>query len=517
MKENKVISLIATLNQGEKRHFSKIIKQSHGEDLPLFYQLFQIYDKYGAISDKEIVHINPSIKSGQIHNLRSQLYLHLLRSLRQLNIKNSIEIEIREKIDFAHVLNSKGFYTEALEQLHKVKQVALKQNRNVLALEILFFERSIELQNITKSIGNRAHELVEETNELVQRIDRIKDFSTVDLELYAYYLKHGFCTSQEELLQVEQAFKAVLQKKPQEGDNFYMFLYYYQSLCWYHYIRQEFDLYFEAAELWVNLFDQEDEMRRLRPALYLKGLHNVITAAFLAKRYHAFRDFVRQLNKIEENTLRRNELSMMKLYQHMHALDDCFFTGDFASYKALDTLENLMATNPFHWDNHRLAVFHYKLGCLYFGINNYEVAAEHFLRVSQHLPTQSKSPIKLFSKILLALAHVQFGNFRLVNSQVKALQNQLSKEKEGKDLERVLVRLISRLLAVPQNERLAVLQKTLEELNILKDKELLNIGFIHFYAMEWIEGQIQDVEACRIIQNGFNELKRKTSNFVGHE
>ncbi len=516
LKKNKVVALISTLSKGEKRNFTLFAKRNQGKSY-LFLSMFQIYDNLGQISDNQLLELLPELKKSQIHNVRSHLYTQILRSLRQLHLKHEIEIEIREKIDFAHVLNSKGFYKEALDILQKIKHTAISQNRNVIALEILFFERSIELQNITQSIENRAFELVEETNHLANTIDQIKFFSTIDLELYTYYLQQGFCRSKKEIKRFDEQFSQRLLSKPSSTDNFYSFLYYYQSKTWYYYIKQDFEECKEYSLKWTQLFDRHEHMKELRPSLYYKAIHNVINSSFLVNDFDSFQQYLSLLQSIETRQLKRHEKSMKTLYEQMHSLDYSFFTGQFEAYNQVGELTHLINENPFGWDNHRLAVFRYKLGCLFFGLNDYETAAEHFFLVGQFFSMKSKSPIYIFSKILLCLSHYNLRNLRLVASQVKALQNQLSKFKSSKKLEKLLVRMISRLISAPVNEQQLIFEKAKAELIEFQQQKYANIGFRHFFAIEWIEGQLTNQKACTIIANSFQQKQLKSSTFADYE
>ena len=150
-RKNKVVQLISTLSKAEKRYFRLFATRNQSGNL-LFIDLFDAYDQQGMVSDDVLMRKIDGVKKSQLPNLRTNLYTQLLNSLRLQYQRNNDDIDIRQKIDYAKVLYNKGLYRHSLDMLSKVKKTALEQNRNILALEILFFEKSIESQNITKSI-----------------------------------------------------------------------------------------------------------------------------------------------------------------------------------------------------------------------------------------------------------------------------------------------------------------------------------------------------------------------------
>lgn len=507
---NKVASLISTLTKAEKRYFKLYSANSRGSDELLFVKLFDSYDQNGQISDEKIIELEPGIKKDQLPNMRIHLYNKLLTSLRLQNQKSSEDIEIRQQIDFAKVLYDKGLYSQALDILSRSKKNAISKNKNVLALEILFFEKAIESQNITKSIGNRSKDLISKSNQMLQRVESILNYSNLTLELYSYFLKNSFCKSESDLSQIEDAFSQDLPAELDNNQDFYSKFYYCQSLCWYYYIRQDFEEYFNASLQWLTIFDDQEIMMNLRPELYLKAIHNVIGASFILLKVEEFNQYFTQLKHFlqqREKEMTWNEIGMAKLYISMHEIDNHFLTGNFAQFeKDQPEFEQILEQNPYHWDAHRLSVFHYKLGCLAFGRRNYETAIDYFNRVGQHYKNNSNSMVFLFSKILLAFAHLQSNHLQLVDSMVQALQKDLNKNKRYRPLERELVRLLNKLCHSRKSEHSKILQQSLSQIKLLEQEKFTKIAFLHFYAIEWIQSQLQDCDAQDILAEKYEGL-----------
>ena len=87
----------------------------------------------------------------QLSNLKAHLYKQILISLRLNPSHQSIRIQIREQLDFATILYSKGLYKQSLKILDKVKALALKNEEKYAAYDIVEFEKLIESQYITRN------------------------------------------------------------------------------------------------------------------------------------------------------------------------------------------------------------------------------------------------------------------------------------------------------------------------------------------------------------------------------
>ena len=147
----------------------------------------------------------------------------------------------------------------------------------------------------------------------------------------------------------------------------------FQSYVWYHYIIQDFLMCYRYAQQWIDLFKQNPEMILQLPDLYLKGMHNLMAALFNIQHdekfeqvlgdLQAFGAFAKEL-KFTENTERQ-----YFLYNYTNQLNYYFLSGQFTEGLQIVPeieagIERLAIQT---WSSHRILVFYYKIGCLYFG------------------------------------------------------------------------------------------------------------------------------------------------------
>ena len=167
-----LFSLIKSLSKSEKRQFKLYVGRLGGNSETNFMSLFNLLDRVSSYDDALIVK-KTNIKKQQISNTKAHLYKQLLFSLRLNPVHQNVRSQIREQFDFAAILYAKGLYKQSLKILDKAKELALNNDENNLAYEIVEFEKVIESQYITRSMSNRADALSEQAKELSLKNVRI--------------------------------------------------------------------------------------------------------------------------------------------------------------------------------------------------------------------------------------------------------------------------------------------------------------------------------------------------------
>src|SRR6478672_2981015 len=119
-----LFQLIKTLEKAEKRNFKLFIKRSSGnEDLKII-ELFDALDKLPEYDEALLLKKLTSIKKPQLSNVKVHLYKQLLASLRLLKSADSIDLQLNEQFDYAHILYKKGLFAQSLKILDRVKETA---------------------------------------------------------------------------------------------------------------------------------------------------------------------------------------------------------------------------------------------------------------------------------------------------------------------------------------------------------------------------------------------------------
>ena len=135
-----LFQLIHSLEKAEKRHFKLYIKRSSNREELKIIQLFDALDKLKFYDEKLLLKKLPGIEKPQLSNLKTHLYKELLASLRLLKSHDSVDLQLNEQHDYAHILYKKGLFLQSLRVIEKAKEMARSQYKfhhlaQLLALE----------------------------------------------------------------------------------------------------------------------------------------------------------------------------------------------------------------------------------------------------------------------------------------------------------------------------------------------------------------------------------------------
>src|SRR6476659_6566220 len=131
-----LFQLIQSLEKAEKRHFKLYIKRSSSNENLKIVQLFDAMDKMSDYDEKLLLKRLPDIQKTQLSNLKAHLYKQVLASLRLLKSAESIDLQLNEQFDYAHILYKKGLFHQSLKLLEKTKETA-KANQKINFLTLV--------------------------------------------------------------------------------------------------------------------------------------------------------------------------------------------------------------------------------------------------------------------------------------------------------------------------------------------------------------------------------------------
>ena len=500
-----LVNLIHSLTKAEKRSFKLYANRNSSSPEELkFLQLFDFIDKNQNYSEEIAVVKLKNIKKSQLSNIKAHLYKQLLTSLRLQYISHHIEIEIRETIDYATVLYQKAFYHQALKILEKAKQLAFKANSSILTLEIVEFEKIIELQYITRSIGSRAEQLTVDSSNLISHIEGATDFSNLALQLYALYLKGGFARDEKDHLFVKEFFHSRLRPYRIEELGFEEKMHLYNSFVWYHYINQDFLMCYKYARLWVDLFDEYPDMKTLKKEMHLKGMHNLLNALFNLRSYERFAEELTNLSKYKiSDREQENEIILHQLYLFSNLINNHYLQGTFTEgLKIVPDILEFCKKYEQKLDAHRIMVFYYKIACLYFGSGMNKEAIVYLNLVVQFKEQTLREDIQSFARILNLVAHFELGNDVLVEYQIKSVYRFLIKMGDLHGVQKEILNFL-RLLPMTRNELVKafkILHAKLVKLSLLPYEKR---PFLYLDLISWLESKIENKSVQEVIRGKF--------------
>src|SRR5688572_27655636 len=146
-----LFQLIHSLEKSEKRHFKLYIRRNSAKEDLKIVQLFDALDKLDEYDEKLLLKKLPGIEKPQLHNLKTHLYKELLASLRLLKSADSIDLQLNEQFDYAHILYKKGLFMQSLRILDRAKETAKANQKFNFLPQVISLEKRIQTLHITRS------------------------------------------------------------------------------------------------------------------------------------------------------------------------------------------------------------------------------------------------------------------------------------------------------------------------------------------------------------------------------
>jgi len=505
-----VFQLIKSLGKSEKRNFKLYITRNKSSEELKVVQLFDALDKMDMYDETVLFKKNTGIKKQQLSNLKAHLYKQILSSLRLITDESNIDIELHEQMDHARILYNKGLYLQSLKVLDKMKEQALAFNQLTYLQQALFFEKKIEGLYITRSLKNRAEALSKEADDISKRLNNISVLSNLALQLYGWYIKHGFARDKEEEEAVKNFLNNHLPNNPQYLNGFYERLYLYQCYCWKAFIRQDFLQYYRYTQKWVDLFDEEPYMIGIESAHYIKGMHNLMGAHFNLGNYQKLDDTLKIFETFSNTKIvqqNQNNLIQCFIYHTISLLNKHFISGDFSKGLLLvEAIELKLKEYELYLDRHRILVIYYKIACLYFGTGNFETTIDYLNKII-NWKVDLRSDLQCYARLLHLIAHYELGNFQLLEYLAKSVYRFMAKMQNLSVVEEEIFKFLRKSLTVTATQLKPEFEKLLDKLKQFESKRFETRAFMYLDVISWLESKINNVAVQEIVQQKY--LNRK--------
>ena len=495
--------LIKSLSKSEKRQFKVYAGRLGVNTDSKFIALFNHLDKSDSLNDTEIITKNIVTKL-QLSNLKAHLYKQILVSLRLSPIHQNVRSQLREQLDFATILYHKGLYRQSLKILDKAKVLAIENEENNMAYEIVEFEKIIETQYITRSINNRADELAIQAKVLSVKNVLTSKLSNLSLQLYGFMLKYGYVRNDREHQEITSYFKEKLPDYKWSDLGFREKLWLFKAHLWYNFMTQDFLACYRYSKKWVDLFYNHAKMIHLNPVFFLRGNHYLMESLYLIKDKTKLK---KRLKQFEITTSSKDfpkddnleVLSFQYIYNNklnIHFLEGSFKEGSLLIepiLKGIKEYKNRM-------DDHHIMVIYYKIACLYFGMDQYKECIAYLHKIIRNKTLQMREDLMCFSRVLSLVAHYEAGMDYHLETQLKETYRFLIKMNDLHVVQKEMIKFLKNLGDVFPGEIKNEFKKLLRTLKKFENHPYEKRAFIYLDIISWLESNIENRSVAEIVK-----------------
>jgi hypothetical protein len=504
-----LFQLVHSLQKQEKRNFKLYVKRnSSNEDLKII-QLFDALDTMKEYDEEVLMKKTTSIKKQQLSNIKAHLYRQVLASLRLLDNSN-IDIQLHEQMDNARLLYNKGLYLQSLKILDKIKETAKANNQVSLLVQVLFLEKKIESLHITRSMKDRAQQLISESDAVNDHLFRITKLSNLSLQLYSWYINNGHARNEEDEKELEHYFSSYLSADIENSDGFYEKLYLYQSYSWYAFLRQDFLMYYRYTQRWVDIFRQEPLMIEIETASYIKGIHNLLNAHFTLRNYSKFELLLEEFERFEgSEVVRQSDNNRIQVFVYLYTakINRHFLDGTFEEGLALvPVIVDKLKEFQLHLDRHRILVFYYKIASLYFGAGDYDSTIDYLIKII-NWKVDLRNDLQCYSRLLHLIAHYEIGNYDLMEYLIKSVYRFMAKMGSLSKVEEEIFKFLRSSFHLSPQRLKPEFKKLLDKIKQLEKNRFETRAFVYLDIISWLESKVKDVTVNEIIRERYLEKR----------
>lgn len=507
-----LFQLIHSLEKSEKRAFKLYIKRNSANTDLKIVQLFDVLEKLNEYDDAVVVKKLPAIKKQQLSNLKAHLYKQVLASLRLLKNEEDIDIQLHEQLDYARILYNKGLYHQSLKILERIKELALSYNQDSFLIRIISLEKKIETLHITRSMQDRADRLAAEADDVNEKRRVITQLSNLALQLYSWYIKNGHARNEKDEEGVKSFFRSHLPSDAEKQTGFYERLYFYQSYCWYAFIRQDFLMYYRYTQKWVDLFTEQPQMISVETGHYIKGMHNLLNAHFdlrnharFEKTLHAFKEFTDSTVAAQSTN---NQIQAF-VYLNTARINQHFMRGSFKKgLEVVPAIEEKLEEYHLYLDRHRVLVFYYKIASLYFGSGQYETCIDYLHKII-NWKVDLRNDLQCYARLLHLLAHYELGNYDLMEYLTKSVYRFMAKMENLTVIEEEMFRFLRTNFHLSPQKMRPEFEKLLLTIKQFEKSRFETRAFAYLDIISWLESKVYNKPMHEVIHEKYLASKRK--------
>lgn len=506
-----LFQLIRSLEKAEKRHFKLYITRSSSNEELKVIKLFDVLDKMEVYDEKVLLKKLKEVTKPQLSNLKSHLYKELLASLRLLKSNDSLDLQLNELFDTAHILYKRGLFFQSLRAIDKAKEIA-KLNQKYFFLPLLLsLEKRIEALNVTDTFKPRIDELSEEANEANKKLEMITRLSNLSLQMYGFFIANGHARNIEEENKVKKFYRQSLPSGSQQQDGFYERLYYYQSNTWYAFIRQNFLMYYRYSQKWVNLFTEKPNMLRVETGHLIKGYHNLLNAHFDLRNYAGLKKVLQEFELFSQSKrIQDNANFTVQSFIYIAGAKINFYniTGlcD-EGLKEIPHIEEKMAEYDLFLDKHRIMVVTYKIAMLYYLSGNYSTAIDYLQKIIND-STGLRTDLQCYSRLMHLMAHYELGNLELMDSLTRSVYRYMSRMKNLTIIEQEMFRFLRNSFKFTNRQLIPEFEVFLQKVKHLEKNRFETRSLAYLDIISWLESKVEGRPMQEVVFDKYQQSKR---------
>lgn len=511
-KSSNIFDLIHAMTQNEKRYF-KIYSGLHfaGKDKN-YIQLFEAIDALKEYDEKKLMSkiTAPSIKK-YFPQVKRNLYVNILKSLRTYHSEATIDSQIASNIHDFEILHAKSLFKLARKALNKAKDLAEKYERMTDLVNIFSLEtRLLRSENNVESLKKHTEEV---SARLPARLKAIQNTAEYD-SAYAAVVKMN---KEIELVRTKEEHDSIVKimKSPLLQDESQAIT--VRNLIKFYYINGVYSYFLGDFKKSSDYFNQQIEQLNNHPeiiaeqeAMYLRALQNGCFMDLKSHQFDAFKEKLTMLKNFDTNvlSLENNQQYAIYLFSIMYYNEIGRFdwalefmdkhTNRFASLEKWVSSHNVFYEESLY--------LRFSMAISFLGSGQEKLALKQMNEYLNNADKDLKQDSYCMARILNLMIHYELKNDDLLDYTVGSTIKFLTKKERLYAFEKSMLSFLETATTATVSSKF---QKALNQLDQdcqkIKNNPIERNAFAYFDFSKWVESKIKNCELSEVIQGQFSE------------
>jgi hypothetical protein len=252
-------------------------------------------------------------------------------------------------------------------------------------------------------------------------------------------------------------------------------------------------------------------MVEIETALYIKGLHNLMSAHFDLRNYQKFNETILLFEQfIQTPVIQQNQNNLIQTFVYLNTakLNKHFMEGSFTEGLSLvPFIEEKLKEYELFLDKHRVLVFYYKIASLYFGSGDNERSIDYLNKII-NWKVNLRTDIQCYARLLHLIAHYELGNYDLLEYLLKSVYRFMSKMQNLSTVEEEIFRFLKNSFHSTPKQLKSQFELLLSILKPLEKSRLESRAFMYLDIISWLESKIENKPVQSVIRQKYIDAKR---------
>lgn len=507
-KNSDLFDLIQLMSVNEHKYFIKFLREKNNKLERQLEQLFNTIKKQKSY-DESI--IKNQIKDPDIVKFFAQKKKVLTDYIEACLIRyyrdGSIEVKIHELLQLETIFRRKALYNQCQKLMDKAQQIAFDYEYYYLEVEIIKRKIVLTYELFPKDIEEQLNSLISQKKAALLKLVNEQEYRDLKDRLFVKIRKKNAVRDKETRQELDELMSNPLLKNENNALSLSARLYFHSTHSNYNKLVRNFTKSLEHRKRIVELWTLQPNRIQEKPYLYVTAICNLLGNYHYLNNYTRSEELIREAKEVKVRSETDNAFifQQVRLHEILLYINTCQF--DKLADLVPEIESGLEDFDHIIQNSYKLSIL-FNLSLAFFITENYKAALHWVNKIVNMEKTEERLDIQDFSKILRLLIFYCDGKHDIILNYHRSASRMLKRNNRLYNLERIILKNLSELIAKTPKEQEEIYIKFSEELKSIGNNGNANILGIEETGL-WLESKIRKVPMQQILADVNEQAQQK--------